>query len=428
MTRPRHPPTGRARVARYLTFGAKQATWSLTRAQRSPAAVTFMAEMKGLPQKLGQLLATRNDTLHRRYEALLVQGAPLDDASVLPTLHDTFGPRADALTATLSRVASTSLAQVYRGHLSDGAPVAVKIQCPGIERALTADVQNLRRLVRLIAPLMPASSRSDPAALRQLAHDLGAALLRELDYPGEAQRLRRLGEALGRHPGIRCPLPVDAWCGPRVLTTTWIEGRDWIAAMRDADAEQRARTLRQLATAWLSAGFETGLLHADPHPGNLLACGPAAHPLEATALLDFGQVLEAPAPWWAALQTVITSARARDLASLPGAYRALGFEADWVARVGDALLPLSESLLAPFVASGPFDLQRWNPGPVIDETMANHPIQLPWSLVLVQRTFQGLFAYAKRFDVVLDWGAIADRAFRREPGFTDSRGRAPSGR
>ncbi|MEL6179585.1 MAG: AarF/UbiB family protein, partial [Myxococcota bacterium] len=211
-----YPPFGAARIARYTAFMLQHGTARFTRGERDRQhAVRFMAQMKGLPHKLGQILATRNDTLHQRYTLLLDRGAPLSHIALMHILRQELGPDSDTIEATLTCVAATSLAQVYRGQCETHGPFALKIQYPYIRDILHADMAHIRRFVRLIGPLLPATSRSDPKALRLLIDNLGDALLSELDYAREVRHLTRLGAALAAQPGLTSPQPIRALCTDR---------------------------------------------------------------------------------------------------------------------------------------------------------------------------------------------------------------------
>lgn len=73
----------------------------------------------------------------------------------------------------------------------------------------------------------------------------------------------------------------------RVLTTQWIDGEKL--------SESKAEDVRQLCTTLLNAYLiqllDSGLLHADPHPGNLLRT-----PDGRICILDFGMPASPPSP------------------------------------------------------------------------------------------------------------------------------------
>src|SRR5205814_7040513 len=61
-------------------------------------------------------------------------------------------------------VAAASIGQVYRARLHDGRRVAVKVQYPGAEEAVRADMQNLGLLLRAAKTIAPGLDRKAVAA------------------------------------------------------------------------------------------------------------------------------------------------------------------------------------------------------------------------------------------------------------------------
>jgi len=82
-------------------------------------------------------------------------------------------------------------------------------------------------------------------------------------------------------PGIRIPVLVPELCTQRVLVMEWIQGTPL------GDAEDLALVELGIA-ATLSQLMETGVMHADPHGGNLLRSG------DQLAYLDFGLIADVP--------------------------------------------------------------------------------------------------------------------------------------
>ena len=73
-------------------------------------------------------------------------------------------------------IAAASIGQVYKARLDDGRDVAVKVQYPGVDTAVRADMQNLGMILRLMKSVAPGL---DPKALGDrdpLAHRGGARL------------------------------------------------------------------------------------------------------------------------------------------------------------------------------------------------------------------------------------------------------------
>jgi len=133
--------------------------------QAAERMVKVLGEMKGLPQKVGQILSVLDDVLpegQREVWAevlgrLQARAAPLPWEEVRAVLEAELGrPVAEAF-AELSPApaAAASIGQVHRGRLHDGREVAVKVQYPGVAAALHADLDNIGALVGALSAVLP---------------------------------------------------------------------------------------------------------------------------------------------------------------------------------------------------------------------------------------------------------------------------------
>lgn len=133
-------------------------------------------------------------------------------------------------------------AQVHRARLADGREVAVKVQYPGLARAVAADLMTLRLLARL-ARDAPAQGRAPPAQddgaddsgipdLTWVVAQLERNLARELDFVAEGRNAERVAAAFaafgasGGGTGAVATAPAVVWerSSRRVLTMAWQEG------------------------------------------------------------------------------------------------------------------------------------------------------------------------------------------------------------
>ncbi|WP_261861389.1 AarF/UbiB family protein, partial [Mycobacterium montefiorense] len=73
-----------------------------------------------------------------------------------------------------SPTAAASIGQVYRARLRDGRDVAVKVQYPGVDRAIQADMRNLALLMKLW--------RLWPSANTAMLDEITRNFESELDY------------------------------------------------------------------------------------------------------------------------------------------------------------------------------------------------------------------------------------------------------
>ena len=194
-------------------------------------------------------------------------------------------------TLSLLPVAAASLGQVYRATVN-GVDVAVKVQRPHLREQVAADF--------LIAR-WGATILSDSGLLRSdgvgAVDEYASRLFEELDYINEANNLKKFAALYAEDgtasetlpsPGILVPELLPTLCSDRVLTMTWLDGEKLIR--KDATVSASDLPLVQLGIqCTLSQILETGVLHADPHGGNLLK-GPGGK----LAYLDFGLVASVP--------------------------------------------------------------------------------------------------------------------------------------
>ncbi|HET7845494.1 MAG TPA: AarF/UbiB family protein, partial [Xanthomonadales bacterium] len=111
-------------------------------------------------------------------------------------------------------------------------------------------------------------------------------LLAELDYRLEAQNLERFSENLRDHPLLYVPRPIHDLSAARVLTMEMVEGTKATVGVDLRRMEEPLGELAdQLMRGYLDQVFVHGLIHADPHPGNVLLM-----PDGRLALVDLGMV------------------------------------------------------------------------------------------------------------------------------------------
>ena len=243
--------------------------------------------------KLGQLLSTRPDLLPQPYLDAL--GRLQDEVSPVPSdearsvLEEELGVRASRAFRDFvdHPLAAASLGQVHRATLRDGRRVAVKIQRPGVHEVVQADLAVMRDLAALADEYTEAGRRY---AFGALLEEFERSLLAEMDYRREAENLDAMADAMADFERIVVPRPVHDFTTARVLTMELVDGR----SLRDVSPMARLETdgsdlLDDLFRAYLHQALVRGVVHADPHPGNLLLT-----PDGKLALLDMGMVLHIP--------------------------------------------------------------------------------------------------------------------------------------
>lgn len=254
---------------------------------------TAAFEMQGLIVKVGQFLSARTDVLPvaftRELSQLQDQVPAVPFAPVRAMLDAEFGHSLETVFPVFDpeTVASASLGQVYRAELADGTPVAVKVVRPGIERLARVDLSAFRKVVWLLQRYTRIGQRMN---VWQLYTEFATMVAEELNYLHEADNLRRFAQDSAVLDRIVVPRVYEHLSTARVLVMEYIEGA------KVSDTEQLSAwgvntedVVEMLLDSYLRQLLETGLIHVDPHPGNLLVLEDGR-----LCFLDFGMMTNLP--------------------------------------------------------------------------------------------------------------------------------------
>ncbi|WP_405569427.1 AarF/ABC1/UbiB kinase family protein [Streptomyces phaeochromogenes] len=282
---PRKAVTRTAKLAALPLGFAGRATWGLGKRiggksaelvgrelQQRTAEQLFkvLGELKGGAMKFGQAMSVFESALPEEvagpYRAALTKlqeaAPPMPTRTVHSVLAERLGEDWHDLFLEFEDkpAAAASIGQVHRAVWHDGREVAVKVQYPGAGEALLSDLNQLSRFARLLGPLIPGMD------IKPLIAELRDRVSEELDYALEAQAQRAHAEEFADDPDVLVPAVVHQ-C-EQVLVTEWIDGIPLSEVITDGTQEQRDRAGQLLARFLFSGPSRTGLLHADPHPGN----------------------------------------------------------------------------------------------------------------------------------------------------------------
>ncbi|MFJ4963685.1 ABC1 kinase family protein [Streptomyces sp. NPDC088729] len=273
---------GRATWGLGKRIGGKSAELVAREVQQRTADQLFktLGELKGGAMKFGQALSVFESALPEEiagpYRAALTKlqeaAPPMPSRTVHGVLAERLGDEWRELFLDFEDQpsAAASIGQVHRAVWHDGREVAVKVQYPGAGEALLSDLAQLSRFARLLGPLIPGMD------VKPLIKELRERVAEELDYELEAEAQRAHAQEFADDPDVVIPGVVHQ--SDQVLVTEWIGGIPLARIIADGTEEQRDRAGQLLARFLFSGPARTGLLHADPHPGNfrLLPADPAA--------------------------------------------------------------------------------------------------------------------------------------------------------
>ena len=297
-----HVPSGRLKRLSRLAYLTARTTGDLLAAQArrklsngatdhedlrkaGERILSTLGELKGAALKLGQALAMDPDALPEEARAVvakLLSQAPqrMDAAQVRQIVETELGKPPEELFAKFDPepMAAASLGQVHAATLHDGREVVLKVQYPGVDKALESDLRNAGVLVRGFALTGEALDG------RPYYEELRASLMRELDYREEAAQCEAYRKAAARYPELVVPEVVHERSTAKVLCLTRLRGQlliDFIEAKRPE--EERFRIARLMLFAIWGPFYAARLVHADPHPGNFLVL-----PDGRLGVLDYG--------------------------------------------------------------------------------------------------------------------------------------------
>lgn len=239
--------------------------------------------------KLGQMLSTRPDLLQPDIIAGLRQlqsnVEPFPSEQAREIIRQDLGADTQALFSEFEPepFACGSIAQVHRATTQDAQQVVVKVRRPDIESVIRSDMHLLTNLAEAIERYVPELQPYHPV---MIIEEFNRTITRELDFLNEASSTARFGGALKGNEGIRIPEVRWDLTGTRVLTVQRFEGSSIDDVIEGKVPEvDRKKLAENIAAFFLNQFFETGLVHADPHPGNLIISPPAT-----VGLIDFGMV------------------------------------------------------------------------------------------------------------------------------------------
>jgi len=292
---------------------------------------SVLGELKGGAMKVGQALSVLEAAIPEEYgepyrEALtkLQKDAPPLSADKVHRVLDTqlgtkWRERFTSFDDT--PVASASIGQVHKAVWHDGRAVAVKIQYPGADEALRADLKTMRRLTSVLKQL------ASGADVQGVVDELVERTEMELDYRLEADHQRAFARAYEGHPRFVVPHVVGS--APKVMVSEWIDGKPMSAIIRNGTVDERDICGTRLFELTFDAPARVGMMHGDAHPGNFMLL-----PDQRLAVLDFGAVAPLPDGLPVEMGQMIRLARDKKYDELLPAMEKVGF-----VRPGEQLPP-----------------------------------------------------------------------------------------
>ena len=370
----------------------------------------LLGNMKGAMMKLGQMASYIDQGLPEPVRDALAQlqqdAPPMAPALAIETLEAELGQPISAVFAEFdpTAIAAASIGQVHRARLHDGRDVAVKIQYPGIDDIIRADLVNVDSLFSMMGMLF---SGMDP---KVIIDELKVRLTEELDYTLEADNQRLFADWYRGHPTIHVPEVISEYCTPKVLVTEFAHGARWsdVVGWQEDERNLAAETIYRYVFGGI---YRLHAFNGDPHPGNYLF-----EPGGRVTFLDYGLVKRFAASEIDDFEQMIRDMQSGDSAKYRATVERIGllkpnapfsdtevveyFSHFYTHVANDELLRIepdwsAEALRRFFDVGGPY-------GQIIKAA------NLPPSMVIVQRINLGLFALLGELHAEANWRRIAE--------------------
>jgi predicted unusual protein kinase regulating ubiquinone biosynthesis (AarF/ABC1/UbiB family) len=368
-----------------------------------------LGNMKGAIMKAGQMLS------------FIAEGLPPEAQAALATLQADVPPMAPSLAEQVVReelgadpeqlflawdpvpVAAASIGQVHRAVMRDGREVAVKVQYPGVDRAIKSDLDNAELLYGMFSAL--AMRNLD---VKGLVDELRSRMIDELDYEHEARCQSEIGAIYAGHPFIRIPAVIPERSARRVLTSEWVDGLRWEDFLEQASPETRQRAAEVLFRFAQGSIHGNGVFNGDPHPGNY-----RFHKDGTVTFLDFGLVKRWTVGELEQLMPVVDAMLSHDERGTTDALVAAGFLRPDHGHDPAAVWSYVSEPYVPYLTDEFTFTRQWTGealGKLVDINGPYrdiiHSLNMPTSFLILDRVVWGMSALLGRIGATNRWRAI----------------------
>lgn len=421
MTRERKLPEGRlGRLVRMAGVGARTGASLLLSKDGTGAAqqaAEVLGTLRGLAAKVGQMASyvdgmvpeAHRDAYEGAMRSLRAAAPTSSPAAIRAAVEEDLGAPIDRLFAEWEDApfASASIGQVHRAVLPDGREVAVKVQHPGIARAVESDLENAGVIQGLVSTLGPRELNA-----KAVLDEVKARFREELDYTLEAERQQAFRALHAGDPAIHIPEIIEDRVSYRVLTSELARGMTLEDAAQESP-ELRERYARTLWRFVFKGNLVGGMFNADPHPGNYLFRSDGT-----VTFLDFGCVQPIAGERLEHARGLHIAALRRDEAAFK----------QWAARIletrggryEEMALAYSRRCFEPIFRS-PYHITRGYVASLVDAVKemkdavilkkGSEFVPLPPGMLFMNRLQFGFYSVLSRLDVEADYAAVERRFF-----------------
>lgn len=364
------------------------------------SAAGLMGEMHGLPQKLGQHFTLYPGQRYNEYFDELCTGGQqeiIPISEILKSMGIAFN-KAEIY-------AQASIGQVYRVE-TDSRLLAIKVKYQDVEKRIRSDFALLKFL---LWPFKFTPLRN--SSLLPLIESLSSMLLNECQYIDEAQIQQEFHRLFAEDESVYVPEVISY--DKRAIITEWAGGK----SLGDAKASLGTWFIDGYLKFISKSLIHLRMIHADPHPGNFVISSGIGSLKENPGLvvLDFGSVVRFSDDEASAVCRLLQG-EYTDEPELIKDLSALGVDSVTLDEYSSVAGDLVSILLEPFYYPDEYDFSQWRLQYKINTIMASRtwekPFVIPPKLLLLIRTLQGLYFYARSNKVLFNWNEAVRKYMR----------------
>jgi predicted unusual protein kinase regulating ubiquinone biosynthesis (AarF/ABC1/UbiB family) len=282
-----------------------------------------------------------------------------------------------------------------------GESVVVKVQKPGVQAIITADLNTVYVLVRVLEFMLP---NTDSDALAGIVSEMYQAMIDECDFIKEAEHIKVFRNFLesSNITTVVAPKVYDRASGLHVLTMERFYG----CALTDKNASEKSQgdpteALFEALNVWFASLINCEVFHADLHSGNMMLFEDGR-----VGFIDFGMVGRVSPETWQAMFSLFKGLSEQDYTLVAHSMLAVG-----MTRKSIDERQLSLDIEHIFLSMNTLDSEDLmandglNVSPAVNdvintlaEVARNHGIRFPRSFTLLLKQF----LYFDRYIQILD--------------------------
>ena len=357
--------------------------------------------------KFGQFIASSPSIFPQEYveefEQLLDQTTPIPFRTIKKIISEDLKQPINRVFKHIDQqpLASASIAQVHAATLVTGESVVVKVQKPGVQAIITADLNTVYVLVRVLEFMLP---NTDSDALAGIVSEMYQAMIDECDFIKEAEHIKVFRNFLesSNITTVVAPKVYDRASGLHVLTMERFYG----CALTDKNASEKSQgdpteALFEALNVWFASLINCEVFHADLHSGNMMLFEDGR-----VGFIDFGMVGRVSPETWQAMFSLFKGLSEQDYTLVAHSMLAVG-----MTRKSIDERQLSLDIEHIFLSMNTLDSEDLmandglNVSPAVNdvintlaEVARNHGIRFPRSFTLLLKQF----LYFDRYIQILD--------------------------